>query len=116
MATRFCPKCLRTSVFETILRFDDGAEGLQCTSCHCRFLLHQCDHHYPISQPSLLPLALGAMSVICPECRTLYNFGATVARFNPQLGKGIMALALLLFGAVALDKLTSRPKGRSKRH
>jgi hypothetical protein len=112
MIKAFCPRCLRGADFQPTLRFSNGAVVLQCAGCKNRFLQHQCTHDSHNSQPSLLPIVLGAMSVFCPDCKALYNFGDAVARVNPDLGKGIMAIALLLFGAVILGKLDGKSKRR----
>jgi hypothetical protein len=112
MIKLLCPRCLRATDFRPMLRFPNGAEALQCMGCGNRFLQHKCAHDHPASQPSLLPIVLGAMSVFCPDCKALYSFGDAVAQFKPDVGKGIMAFALLLFGVVILGKLDRKSNHR----
>lgn len=113
MFTNFCPNCYRTTAFQVLADFTDGSRAIQCTACGGRYLSHVCaHHHHSLQQPSLLPIAIGAMGVVCKECKLLYQFGQEVAKYNPNAGAAIMAVALLLFGIVALDQLATRNKRR----
>ena len=108
----FCHACLRPTEFKTIAGFVDGSHALECMECGGRTLSHSCRQVHHSQESNLLPIALGAMGVVCPECKLLYQVGEVVATFNPSAGATLASVALLLFGLVALDKLASRVKRR----
>lgn len=110
MIINFCPNCYRTTAIQVLADFTDGSQATQFTLCGVRYLSHNCGHHHSLPQPSLLPIAVGAMGVVCKECKLLYQFGEAVAKHNPNAGAAIMAVALLLFGIVALDRLAKNTK------
>jgi DNA-directed RNA polymerase subunit RPC12/RpoP len=111
MLRYFCHHCLRATEFNTVVGFDEGSQAIECSQCGSRFLAHSCCQQRPTyQQPNLLPIAVGAMGVVCPECKVLYQLSQEVGKCNPSAGAAIATLAFVIFGIVALDRLAGKKR------
>ncbi len=87
---------------------DFEVRGSQCGS---RLVAHSCCQQRPTyQQPNLLPIAVGAMGVVCPECKVLYQLSQGVGKYNSSAGAAIATLAFVIFGIVALEKLAGKKR------